>query len=144
MLRIDLLILSTIEKVFRTTEKDFKPTVVTEGNVKSFITNVSYKLVSISQYAGKELNSMQEAVDYFLDIGKTIYGSKNWPVELLKNEIRYSKTLNFGVRVNDPELVQYIEKRLLETESNLTVVANQPPQKAEPKPKKEEKQDGKS
>lgn len=148
MLRVDLLILATLEKVLHSTEATFKPLVTKEGHIKSFISNVGYKLVSISQYAGKELNSMQEAIDYFLEIGKSIYGNKNWPIELLKNEVRHSKTLNFGVRVNDPELVQYIKTRLLETESNLEVVANKPPEKVvEPKQKpnaKKEETDGKS
>jgi hypothetical protein len=125
MLSVPSLVVSLMEKVLRTTEANFKPMVTQDHHTKTFITNVSYKMIPIQDFSGKELNSMQDAVDFYNEIANKIYG-KYWMVELLKNEIRLSKDTNFGVRTEDPDLVQYIQKRLADTDSNVNVWYNMP------------------
>jgi hypothetical protein len=125
MLSVPSLVISLIEKVLRTSEAEFRPMVTQDHHTKTFITNVAYKLVPIQDYSGKELNSMQDAIDFYNEIANKIYG-KYWMVELLKNEIRLSRDTNFGVKTEDAELVQYIQRRLSDTDSNVTVWYNMP------------------
>lgn len=126
MLNVPGLVISLIEKVLRTTEADFRPLITQDHHTKTFITNVAYKRVPIQDFSGKELNSMQEALDFYSDLAANLYG-KYWMVELIKNEIRYSKDSQFGVNTSDPELVQYIRDRLSDTDANVSIRYNMPP-----------------
>lgn len=123
MLNVPNLVISLIEKVLRTTEDSFRPLVTEDHHTKIFITNVLYKRVPIQDFSGRELNSMQEALDFYNEVATKLYG-KYWMVELLKNEIRLSRDKDFGVNTGDSELVQYIKDRLADTDSDLRVLAN--------------------
>lgn len=121
IIKVPKLVVSLLEKVLRTDESNFSRIVTGDSHTKTFINNIKYKLVPIQDFSGKELNSMQEAIDFYSEIANKIYG-KFWMVELIKNEIRFSKSANFGVYTIDPELATYIEKRLSETDSNVTIL----------------------
>jgi hypothetical protein len=122
IINVPAVVAKLIQKVLRIEEDNkFEKMVTNDHHTKVFVNNVAYKRVPIQDYSGKELNSMQEAVDYYIEIGNKIYG-KNWMVELIKNEVRLSKENDFGVKTQDPELVQYIHDRLKETDSNVQVI----------------------
>lgn len=122
MISVPALVEKLIQKVLRIEEDDkFVKMVTSDHHTKVFINNIAYKRVPIQDYSGKELNSMQEAVDYYIEVGNKIYGN-HWMVELIKNEVRLSKENNFGVKTQTPELVQYIHDRLKETDSNVEVI----------------------
>jgi len=121
IIKVPRLVVDLLEKVLRTNESNFNKLVTKDQHTKTFINNIQYKLVTIQDFSGKELNSMQEAVDFYNEVANKIYG-KFWMVELIKNEIRFSKNADFGVYTVDPELAKYIEKRLSETDSNVTIL----------------------
>jgi len=123
ILNVPNLVISLIEKVLRTNEDSFKSLITQDHHTKTFITNVEYRRIPIQDYSGKELKSMQEAIDFYNQVANKIYG-KYWMVELLKNEIRYSRDANFGVHTSDSELVQYIKDRLEAADYGMSVLAN--------------------
>lgn len=103
----DALVNDAINKSLRTTPEEFRPTVITESNLGRLIGVIEYKVKSVSNWVGREVNTYQEAKDYLCDVATQIYGPR-WELKLLKNEVMWNKAKVFGIVCPDPELVQLI------------------------------------
>ena len=121
MLDVRTLMEAAVSKSLKTDVNDFKPTVVTDGHLKLFIANVGYRVVPISNYTGKELNTKDEALNYFANFARFAYRNLDtnvlndyWMINLIKSEVDSDRSENstYGVNTSDPEIISRIPKEL--------------------------------
>lgn len=99
------------EKVMKTTESGFKKTLFRSSNLGLLVQNVEPKVVGVSAYIDRELNTFSDALAYVDSVASSIYGA-DWSLRLIKNEVMYNRAPGFAVRIDSDETVQKVQDML--------------------------------
>jgi hypothetical protein len=121
MIKPATVITDLVNKVFSTTHDKFKPLLFEDKHARLFLANVESKVVAVSRYSGKEINTLQEGSDYLNELGTKIYGTSQWKVKLIKNEVLLTKGVNYGIYLSDEEFIKALKD---ETATLITITVN--------------------
>lgn len=99
-------------KVYQQEEKDFKTLITKEGHIRRFVGNVDPTRSSIQDFAGKEITSYEEGMEYLLKIGTEIYKDPQWTYRLIVNEVKFGRGLEFAMETNNDDIVAKITEAL--------------------------------
>lgn len=100
-----------ITKVLGKTKDNFTPMLFVEQHARLLISNIETKIVAISKFAGKQMDTYPEALEYFDNVAQQVYGP-DWAIKLLKTEVLTLKEQRMGVNSSSPDAAAKLEFEL--------------------------------
>jgi len=98
------------------------PFLITDTHLGRLISNIEYRVKSVSRWTNKEVNSLDEACEYLAKVADEIYAGEFWDMKVLKAEVMYGKDKVYGLVCPVAGKVQQIRQTL---ESVATIEVNE-------------------
>lgn len=132
MLDLDTILKTLVNKILGQGETVFSPILLEDRHIRRFISNVESKVVAVTPYSNKPVNTYVEAIDYFNQIGSEIYKGADWRIKALKTEIKALRTKEFGINVPKQEAIDKILTEFDDPTEVKVVIENAPAQATKP------------